>query len=117
MKKITFLPPAEQEMTEVARFYESQAKGLGVEFLSEVRNAVDSLAQDSEAPSNSESPSNPETPLPPDAPPPSEAPLSLENGIQRRLIRRFPCGILYIVEPDQIVIVAIMHLRRNPWAH
>lgn len=33
----------------------------------------------------------------------------------RRLkMRRFPFGILYVVEESQIVVTAVMHLRRSP---
>jgi len=30
------------------------------------------------------------------------------------MVRRFPFGILYRIEPEQIVVVAVMHLRRRP---
>ena len=29
-------------------------------------------------------------------------------------VRRFPFGILYRVDPDEIVILAVMHLARQP---
>jgi hypothetical protein len=35
-------------------------------------------------------------------------------GIRRRLVRRFPYGALHAVHRDQIVILAVMHLRRRP---
>jgi len=34
--------------------------------------------------------------------------------LRRRLIRRFPFGILYRIEPEEIVIVAVAHLLRKP---
>jgi len=39
---------------------------------------------------------------------------TLRGGFRRRLLRRFPYGILYKEEESQIVIVAVMHLRRRP---
>ncbi len=30
------------------------------------------------------------------------------------MVRRFPFAILYRVEPERIVVVAVMHLRREP---
>jgi len=90
MKKAIFLQPAEQEMLESAQYYESQAKGLGSAFLNEIQRAVKSIE------------SNPES-------------WTLVRGnIRRRLVKRFPYGILYRIEPVEIVIIAVMHLHRNP---
>ena len=36
MKPAVFLPQAEQEMLEAAKYYESQAGGLGANYLSEI---------------------------------------------------------------------------------
>lgn len=90
MKPIGFLPEAEQEMLEAARYYESQASGLGADYLSEIERAVASIA---------------------------ESPMTwpkVEGELRRRLVRRFPFGILYRDEPEEIVIVAVAHLRRKP---
>lgn len=90
MKPIGFLPEAEQEMLEAARYYESQASGLGVKYLSEIEHAVVSIA---------------------------ESPMTwpkIEGELRRRLVRRFPFGILYRIESEEIVIVAVAHLRRKP---
>jgi len=46
-----------------------------------------------------------------------EAPLSyphIRKKVRRALIRRFPFGIYYIVEGDDIVVLAVMHGRRDP---
>ena len=90
MKGIIFLPPAEEEMLDAARFYESRVRGLGREFLAEVRHASEKITEHPEA----------ATPI--------------RANIRRRLIKRFPFGILYINDPDEIVIVAVMHLRQRP---
>ncbi len=90
MKPVVFLPEAEQEMLEAAKYYESQATDLGIDFLSEVERAVNSIA---------------------------ELPMTwpvIEGELRRRLVRRFPFGILYRIEPEEIVIVAVAHLRRKP---
>ena len=91
MKPVVFLPQAEQEMLEAARFYESQTAGLGVDYLSEVERAVQTIAES-----------------------PTTWPV-IEGELRRRLIRRFPFGILYRIEPEEIVIIAVAHLRRRPW--
>jgi plasmid stabilization system protein ParE len=38
----------------------------------------------------------------------------VEEDIRRCLTRRFPYGVLYTMEPDRIVIVAVMHCSREP---
>lgn len=90
MKPVIFLPEAEQEMLEAAIYYQSEAPGLGIDYLSEVERAVKSIEKS-----------------------PDTWPI-LEGELRRRLIRRFPFGILYRIEPDEIVIVAVAHLRRRP---
>ncbi len=90
MTPVIFLPEAEKEMFEAAKYYESQAADLGIDFLSEAERAVGSIA---------------------------ELPLTwpvIEGEMRRRLVGRFPFGILYRIEPDEIVVVAVAHLRRKP---
>ena len=88
--KSVFLPEAREEMIEAARYYESQAPGLGIDYLSEVERAVASI-----------------TAFPETWP-------KLEGDLRRRLVRRFPFGILYFIETEKTIIVAVAHLRRRP---
>lgn len=90
MNPVVFLPQAEQEMLEAARYYESQAVGLGADYLLEVERAVAAIAES-----------------------PKTWPI-IEGELRRRLVRRFPFGILYYIDPNEIVVVAVSHLRRKP---
>ena len=90
MTAIVFLPPAQEEMTAAARHYQTQSTGLGAEFLSEVERTIAAIASH-----------------------PKAAP-KVRQDIRRRLLKRFPFGILYVATVDEIVIVAIMHLSRRP---
>jgi plasmid stabilization system protein ParE len=90
MKHIRFLPDAEEEMNEAAKYYQSKTAGLGIDYLSEVERAVASITQS-----------------------PTTWP-EVERELRRRLVRRFPFGILYYVDQKEIVIVAVAHLRRKP---
>jgi plasmid stabilization system protein ParE len=90
MKKVRLLDPAEQEMLDAARYYESQAAGLGADFLSKVQNAVKDIAEH-----------------------PEMWPV-IRFEIRRRLVHRFPYGILYRIGPEEVVVVAVAHLRRHP---
>lgn len=38
----------------------------------------------------------------------------VRNGVRRRILDRFPCSILYLAEPDEIVVLACFHGRRDP---
>jgi len=90
MTAVVFLPPAEEEMVAAAQHYESQSAGLGKDFLAEVRRTVEAITAN-----------------------PKAAPI-VRTIIRRRLLRRFPFGILYIIEETSIIILAVMHLRRRP---
>jgi len=81
-------------MLEAAQYYESQTRGLGHEFLGEVQRTVARIIE------------NPRLGQ------------IVREGIRRRLVPKFPFGILYRIDPDEIVIIAVMHLRRRPgyWA-
>ena len=38
----------------------------------------------------------------------------IDSTIRRCLIKRFPCSILYGINVDMIVIIAVAHLHRKP---
>ncbi|TKJ37985.1 plasmid stabilization protein [candidate division LCP-89 bacterium B3_LCP] len=90
MKKIVFLAPAEEELFDAASYYNAQADGLGDDFIAKVESVVHRIAE------------NPRSGK------------IVRGEIRRYLIRRFPFGILYRIDPEEIVIIAVMHLRRRP---
>jgi len=90
MTAIVFLPPAQEEMTAAAQYYQTQSTGLGTEFLAEVERTIAAIVSH-----------------------PKAAP-KVKQDIRRRLLKRFPFGILYVATVDKIVVLAVMHLRRRP---
>jgi toxin ParE1/3/4 len=38
----------------------------------------------------------------------------IDEDVRRCMTRKFPYGILYIIEPDYILILAVMHCSREP---
>jgi len=36
------------------------------------------------------------------------------DDIRRALVHRFPYGVLYVLERDRLLIIAVMHLHRQP---
>lgn len=83
-------PESEQDLADAAVWYEEQREGLGNQFLDEALSVFSVI---------------------------SEAPLMfpiVHRNIRRALIHRFPFGVYYRVESDEIVVVAVMHGSRNP---
>jgi hypothetical protein len=91
----SFHPEAEEEFLGAIAYYERRAKNLGFEFAVEVYAAI-GLA----------------TTLP------SAWPL-LEGEVRKCQTKRFPYAVLYSQEADGILVLAVMHLHRDPgyWKH
>ncbi len=89
MKTVRMVQPAEQEMFDAAAYYELQVLGLGQDFLTKVASAVADIAEHAER-----------WPV-------------VRLNVRRRLVHRFPYGLLYRVDPDEIVVLAVAHLHRH----
>lgn len=87
---IEFLPEADLEFREATRYYESEAPGVGLAFVAELHRAAGDIAV---------------FPL---------AAQMIRGGIRRKLLRHFPYNVLYSVEMDRILIVAVAHQSRRP---
>jgi len=85
-----FHPDALAEYLEAVRAYEETRSGLGGRLVQNVEAAVEGVC---------ESP---------------ERWAILEQDIRRRLTRVFPFAILYTIEEEYILIVAVMHCHRKP---
>jgi len=88
--KVRFASTAEIELKQAMEFYESARAGLGAEFLAEVEattNLIESF------------------PL---------AWTSLSPRTRRCRTHRFPFGLFYQVRSDEILIMSVMDLRRDP---
>jgi plasmid stabilization system protein ParE len=87
---LRFHPDAEAELSEAIQYYEDVEPGLGQDFAVEVYSAVQrAIAY-------------------------PRAWMVLEGEVRRSLLRRFPYGVLYSEGDDEILIVAVMHLHRDP---
>ena len=85
-----FLHPAEEEMAEASLFYEGASSGLGNDFLDDVQRIIERLR---------EHPYLGQTVAP---------------NLRRTLLHRFPFSIIYSVETDAILIIAVAHYGRRP---
>ena len=90
MRNLILSPEAEQEAKSAYTWYEGQCPGLGKEFILCLDAAFSSITR------------NPQIYQ------------VIHKNIRRALIRRFPYGVFYIIEPEHIQILAIFHMRRNP---
>jgi len=90
-----FHPDAAVEFAEAVRYYRERGWSLGERFASEVRTAIRRIVA---------------------AP---ERWRVLEDGVRRCLVRVFPYSVIYSIEPDYVLIIAVMHGKREPgyWKH
>ena len=93
--RVRLHPEAENEMIEAAAYYEAQQADLGKRFLASIQDATNSIRIS-----------------------PRLYPV-VDLDVRRCLTKVFPFGVLFRIEPDEIVIVAVMHLARHPdyWKH
>lgn len=88
--RVRFKPDAELDLESAFRWYEDQRSGLGSEFLGAVDSAVALIV------------SNPEA-----------CPV-VRVRVRRAVLRRFPYLLFYVIEPEEIVVLACMHASRDP---
>ena len=85
-----FHPDAALEFEEAVRYYHARGRMLGDRFAAEVRFAIRRIV---------------ETP---------DCWRVLDEDVRRCLVRVFPYSVLYTIEPNFILIVAVMHAKRQP---
>ena len=90
MKQVSFHPVAEIEMIEAAKYYETTQKILGKRFLASVQTGLINIQIN-----------------------PLFYPV-IEFNVRRYLTKIFPYGLLYIIQANQIIIIAVMNLNRKP---
>ena len=89
--------PASDEFTDAVRWYESRRPGLGAELFDAVVATTDLIQHRPEI--GIAAYSDPQT--------------------RRVLVQRFPYQIVYRLDQNDIVVVAVAHVRRRPgyWKH
>ena len=87
---VRFLEVAQQELDEAIIHYDGESPGLGNAFLLETLAAIERIRRF------------------PDAWHP------MGNEIRRCRLRRFPYGLIYSNDRDDLLILAVAHTRREP---
>jgi len=83
-------PEAATELIQAWEWYNNKKQGLGDEFFNEVERAIKMILKT-----------------------PKSWPVYVHDT-RRYLLRRFPYAVVYRQKDEEILIVAIMHLRRKP---
>ncbi|HRQ65553.1 MAG TPA: type II toxin-antitoxin system RelE/ParE family toxin [Xanthomonadaceae bacterium] len=90
MWRVEFSPEAKSEFDDGRRYYEKLVPGLGARFRGEVRQALVRIRSW-----------------------PFAAPVE-RGDIRRMVLPRFPYKLLYPVESDRLLILAVAHSHRAP---
>lgn len=85
-----FLPKAEIDLNHAVDYYEHCQAGLGTDFLIETHNAIDRILEY------------------------PESWTEISPNCRRCLTNRFPYEIIYSVEGDMILVLAVANQHRHP---
>ncbi|WNZ49145.1 type II toxin-antitoxin system RelE/ParE family toxin [Leptolyngbya boryana CZ1] len=88
--KYVFHPEALAEYAEAVQYYNRQRPEVAQAFINAVENAIYRIQESPESWS------------------------AIEEDVRRCLTQRFPYGILYTIEEDYLLILAVMHCSREP---
>jgi plasmid stabilization system protein ParE len=88
--KVRFLIPAQSEVDDAVAWYASQSRSLGTQFLDDLDRAVRRIVT---------------YPL---------ASTKIEEGLRRCLLSRFPYSIIYGLDSETVIVIAVAHLHREP---
>ena len=90
MSYIEFKPEVYDDIRVAYDWYESQRIGLGEDFLLTLEESYAKIAR---------------TP---------KIYQLIYKSVRRKLVRRFPYGVFFVMKGDAIIIIAVMHTRRKP---
>ena len=89
--KVIFTELAKAELFDTAAYYELEYKGLGKQFKEEIKAAISRIIRFPTA-------------------------WSIERSeVRKCILHKFPYKILYSIEKDHILIIAIAHQHRKPY--
>ena len=89
-RRVVVQPQSDLDIQAAAVWYEDQQPGLGTRFLDELDLVFQRIA---------------------------ESPLQfprLEGDVRRALLRRFPYGVYFLTETEEVKVLAVLHLHRQP---
>lgn len=90
MTSVRLLPEAEQDLSEAADFLDGRLPGLGGRFLDAVGRSLNRLGHN-----------------------PNVGPY-ISSNLRKLVVRRFPYNLIYRIDADEVLVLAIAHHRRRP---
>lgn len=87
--RVIVRPEAEEDLKEVFSWYEDNRTGLGYDFLLQVDAGINFIKRSPEIH-------------------PTEY-----KGTRKHLIKRFPYKIIYFIEEEKIIVLAVLHGKRS----
>ena len=93
--RVTFHPEALAEFEDATHYYAEKQAALAQRFIASVEAVLQHLSEH------------------------PDVYATLEHDVRRCLTRVFPYAVLYTIEADSVLIVAVMHSHRKPgyWQH
>ncbi len=88
--RVIVRPEAEDDLKEVYSWYEEKRIGLGYDFLLQVDAGLNFIGRN-----------------------PNIHPIEYK-GTRKHLVKRFPYKIIYLVEKEKIIVLAVIHGKRSP---
>ena len=88
--KVIVRPEAEDDLKEAYSWYEDKRTGLGYDFLLQVDAGLNFIARN-----------------------PNIHPIEYKET-RKHLVKRFPYKIIYLVEKEKIIVLAVIHTKRSP---
>lgn len=88
--RVIVRPEAEDDLKEAYSWYEDKRTGLGYDFLLQVDAGLNLIARN-----------------------PNIHPIEYKET-RKHLVKRFPYKIIYLVEKEKIIVLAVNHSRRSP---
>jgi plasmid stabilization system protein ParE len=89
-RPVRLVPEARAEFDKSADWYEKKQLGLGVDFVSKVREVLERIAV------------NPRLHT------------KMYGDVRKAVVRRFPFIVLYVEDPDEVVVIAVFHTSGDP---
>ena len=85
-----FLDEARAEFDAAADWYDRQQPGLGIAFIARVQDVLDAISA-----------------MP-------RMHQVIFQDVRRAVVKKFPYTVIYQVEPDYVLVVAVFHGKRDP---
>jgi hypothetical protein len=93
--RVRIVQEAETEAAEAAEWYEERRQGLGIDFLDAFSRALEAIEQ------------HPRRYLRISVRP-------THREVRRILLKRFPYKVIFEIRSDEVLVLAVAHVRRHP---